>query len=179
MTADFSRRDFVRAGAVGAAVLLGNALPCWGEPPNDKLPQRVLGKTGVKVPILGLGTVALGALGEAKEAEALLNKAIDLGVTYIDTAPPRTSVANLTGYGKAQRYIAGVLKERRGEVFLATKCLETEGDKALVQLGKNLDQLGTDQADLVYTHSIGHALYDFDALTGEAGPMTALERAKK
>src|SRR5262245_9044733 len=113
-----SRRDFVRAGAAGAALLLGNSLPVWGDG-KAKLPQRVLGKTGVRVPILGLGTVAVGNLTDAKKAVALLNRAIDLGVTYIDTAPPRTRLALMTGYARAQSYLNGVLKERRKEVFVA------------------------------------------------------------
>jgi uncharacterized protein len=173
-----TRRDFVLAGA-GAAVLLAQSLPAWADAPETKVPQRVLGKTGVKVPVLGLGTVVVGTMTDEKQAAAFLNKVIDLGVTYIDTAPPRTSIAAFTGYGKAQHFINGVLKERRKEVFLATKCLETEGDKALVQLGKNLEQLGVEQVDLAYTHSIGHAVYDTDALVGDVGPMSALEKAKK
>src|SRR5947209_8621767 len=99
-----SRREFIRAGAAGAAVLLGNTLPSWGDDAAVKLPQRVLGKTGVKVPILGLGTVAVGNVAE-KTALALIHKAIDLGVTYIDTAPPQTRIAIMTGYNRAQRYL--------------------------------------------------------------------------
>jgi hypothetical protein len=174
-----SRREFVRAGACGATVLLGNVLPTWGKDAGAALPQRVLGKTGVKVPILGLGTVAVGAIADEKKAVALLNRAIDLGVTYVDTAPPRTSIAAYTGYGKAHRYISAVLKERRKEVFLATKCLETDGAKALDRLRQNLEELGVEQVDLVYTHSIGHAVYDLDALLGDKGPMAALEKARK
>jgi aryl-alcohol dehydrogenase-like predicted oxidoreductase len=173
-----SRRDFVRTGAAGAALLLGNALPLKAEG-AAKLPQRVLGKTGVKVPILGLGTVAVGNVSDRKKAVALLNKAIDLGVTYIDTAPPRTRVAFMTGYAKAQAYLSGVLKERRKEVFLATKCLEPDGGHTIELLKKNLDEMGLGQVDLAYTHSIGHALYDFDRLVGDKGPMAALEKAKK
>ena len=178
-----SRREFVRAGAAGAALLLGNAAPLKAEG-AAKLPQRVLGKTGVKVPILGLGTVAVGNISDRKESDrkravALLNRAIDLGVTYIDTAPPRTRIAFLTGYGRAQAYLNGVLKERRKEVFLATKCLETDGSKTLDLLKQNLKELGLDRVDLAYTHSIGHAAYDFDELVGDKGPMAALERAKK
>jgi aryl-alcohol dehydrogenase-like predicted oxidoreductase len=174
-----NRRDFVRAGAAGAAVLLGATLPAHADGGDGKLPHRVLGKTGVRVPVLGMGTVALGALGDEKEAVALLHKAIDLGVTYIDTAPPRTSIAAFTGYARAQRYVNAALRERRKEVFLATKCLETDGDRALLQLGRNLQELGVDQVDLAYTHSIGHAVYDLEALAGDRGPMAALERAKK
>src|SRR6516165_5608333 len=113
--ASLSRRDFIRAGAAGTTILLGNVLPSQGDD-STKLPQRTLGKTGVKVPILGLGTVALGNLPDAKKATALINRAIDLGVTYIDTAPARTRIAPFTGYGRAQQYLNGVLKERRKEV---------------------------------------------------------------
>lgn len=174
-----SRRDIIRAGAAGAALLFGGNLPAFEDRTSAKLPLRMLGKTGVKVPILGLGTVSIGNLTEKKDAEAMLNKAIDLGITYIDTAPPATSKALFTGYGKAQRYLNGILKERRKEVFLVTKCLETEADKALALLKKNLEELGVDQVDLVHSHSIGHAVYDFDALIGDKGTMAALEKAKK
>jgi aryl-alcohol dehydrogenase-like predicted oxidoreductase len=172
-----SRRDFVRSGAAGVAVLLGNALPVRAA--GAGLPQRVLGKTGVQVPILGLGTVAVGNVTDEKKAVALINKAIDLGVTYIDTAPPNTRVAAMTGYAKAHAYLKGVLKERRKEVFIATKCLEPDGDKTIDLLKKNLDQLGVGQVDLAYTHTIGHAIYEFDNLVGDKGPMAAMEKAKK
>jgi aryl-alcohol dehydrogenase-like predicted oxidoreductase len=176
---NLSRRDFVKTGATGAALFLGGSLPLEGGHTRSKLPERTLGKTGVKVPILGLGTVAVGNQSNVKKAVALLNKAIDLGVTYIDTAPPRTRIAFLTGYGRAQQNLKGVLKERRKEVFIATKCYETDGDKTLALLKSNLDQLGIGQADLVYTHSIGHSEYDLDTLVGANGPMAILEKAKK
>ncbi|HLJ96975.1 MAG TPA: aldo/keto reductase [Gemmataceae bacterium] len=174
-----SRRDFIRAGTAGAAVLLGNTLPSWGDGTTAKLPQRALGKTGVQVPILGLGTVAVGNVADEKTALALIHRAIDLGVTYIDTAPARTRIALMTGYNKAQHYLKAILKERRKEVFIVTKCLETDGDKTIDLLKKNLDELGVEQVDLAYTHSIGHAVYDFDGLVADQGPMTALEKAKK
>jgi aryl-alcohol dehydrogenase-like predicted oxidoreductase len=174
-----SRRGFLGAGAAGATLLLGNSLPVWSDQPRTRLPQRTLGRTGVRVPILGLGTVAVGSISNQKEAAALINRAIDLGVTYIDTAPASTRIAAFTGYGRAQRYLNGVLRERRKEVFLATKCLETEGERALTLLRANLKELGINQVDLAYTHSIGHAVYDFDELVGDRGPMAALERAKR
>jgi uncharacterized protein len=174
-----SRRDFIRAGAAGATLLLGNALPSWGDDGTAKVPQRLLGKTGVKVPILGLGTVAVGNVTNEKAAHALINQAIDRGVTYIDTAPAQTRLALMTGYKRAQSYLQAVLKERRKEVFIVTKCLETDGDKTIALLKKNLDELGVEQVDLAYTHSIGHAIYDLEALVADNGPMAALEKAKK
>jgi len=173
-----TRREFVRAGAAGTALLLSASSQQAKEEPA-KLPQRPLGKTGVQVPILGLGTVALGNLPSEKDAIALLNKAIDLGVTYIDTAPPKTRQALMTGYNKAHKYISAVLKERRKELFVVTKCLETDGTKTLDLVQSNLKELGLEQVDLLYTHSIGHATYEFADLIGDKGPMASLEKAKK
>ncbi len=169
---DLTRREFLQVGAAGGALLVAPGFSLKAEE-RAKLPQRVLGKTGVKVPVLGLGTVAVGGIKDEKEAHVLIHKAIDLGVTYIDTAPA------FAGYGKAQAYLKGILKERRKEVFIATKCLQPDADKAIELLKKNLEELGIDQVDLAYSHSIGHALYDVDKLTGDNGTMAGLEKAKK
>ena len=61
------RRTFL-SGA-GAALALGNALPVWGGQGTPRMPQRALGRTGVQVPILGLGTVALGNLKAPRASE--------------------------------------------------------------------------------------------------------------
>lgn len=96
--------------AAAAAVLVPPALAA-----KPRLPRRPLGQTGVAVPILGLGTVAVGNQVDQKEAVALIHKAIDLGVTYIDTAPPRArekAVRNvrkrfLTPFGSPASVLAG------------------------------------------------------------------------
>ena len=105
---DPSRRDFLLAGGAGAlALTAAEALADKGKP---ALPQKTLGRTNVKVPILGLGTAPAGFRKE-KEAVAFFNNCIDSGLTYLDTAP------ELGGYGKAQVYLGKVLKERRKEVL--------------------------------------------------------------
>src|SRR5205814_2471684 len=125
-----SRRDFLKAaaGAGAAAALAENSATAED---NPLLPQKVLGKTGVKVPILGLGTAPGGHRSE-KDAVAFYNECIDQGVNYLDTAP------EFAGYGKAQVYLGNVLKERRDKVFLVTKCWEPNGEKALKLLKQNL-----------------------------------------
>src|SRR6266542_657921 len=81
--------------------------------PAPLAPHRTLGKTGVKVPLIGYGTSPLGKEEKVapKEAVRLLNYAIDRGVTYLDTSP---------SYG-SEPHIGEVMKDRRQEVFLATK----------------------------------------------------------
>ena len=169
MNDGYTRRDLLKT-AVGGA--LAGSL-AQGADAAEKLPTRVLGKTGVRVPILGFGTAPTGVKREQKDAVALYNLAIDLGVTYLDTAP------DFTGYGKAQEHLGHVLKERRKEVFLVTKLHEPDRDKALQLLEKNLKELQTDHADLVYAHSIGADKMDLPTVMGKHGTMAALEHARK
>jgi predicted aldo/keto reductase-like oxidoreductase len=72
-----------------------------------------------------------------------------------------------------------VLKERRKEVFLVTKCFEPDGEKALKLLRQNLVELRVEQADLVYAHSIGDDKKGPEKTFAKGGVCKALDRAKK
>jgi aryl-alcohol dehydrogenase-like predicted oxidoreductase len=167
---DVSRRDFLRAASAGAALAASGPLQAADAP--AKLPQKVLGKTGVSVPVLGLGTAPVGKIAE-KDAVAFYHRCIDAGVTYLDTAP------ELGGYGQAQKFLAPVLKDRRKEVFVVTKCFEPDGEKALALLKSNLAEMGIDRADLVYAHSLGDDKMGPDQVLGPTGVCKALEKAKR
>ena len=97
------------------------------------LPTRLLGKTGERISILGFDTAAAGTRLNLKEAVRLYEEALNLGVTYFDTAP------EFAGYGKAQEQLGYLLRERRKEVFLVTKCWEPKGEDALKLLQQNLN----------------------------------------
>ncbi|KAK9704403.1 hypothetical protein K7432_010214, partial [Basidiobolus ranarum] len=80
-------------------------------------PKRKLGKNGPEVSALGLGCMGMSEFyGSADEKESLevLNKAIDLGCTFWDTA-------DMYGTGENEKLLSKVLKTRRSEVFLCTK----------------------------------------------------------
>ena len=166
---DPSRRQFLKT-ATATAALASTAVAAPAKP--AKLPQKVLGKTGVSVPVLGLGTAPGGFLPE-KDAVTLYHACVDAGVTYLDTAP------ELGGYGKAQVYLGQVLKERRKEAFVVTKCFEPNGEKALELLKQNLRELQIEQADLVYAHSIGDDKMTPDKIYAADGVCKALEKAKR
>jgi predicted aldo/keto reductase-like oxidoreductase len=72
-----------------------------------------------------------------------------------------------------------VLKERRKEAFLVTKCWEPNGEKALQLLKRNLAELQVEQADLVYAHSIGSDKMEPKEIFGPHGVCKALEKAKR
>jgi uncharacterized protein len=168
-TGPVSRRDFLKAAGGGAAL---TAVAARGSEDAKSLPHRALGQTGRKVPVLGLGTAPAGFRAE-KEAVAFYHACLDHGVTYIDTAP------KFAGYGDAQVYLGQVLKKRRNEVFLVTKCFEPDGDKALALLKKNLQELQTDYADLVYAHSIGDDKMDPEKIFSAGGVCQALDKARR
>jgi aryl-alcohol dehydrogenase-like predicted oxidoreductase len=115
------------------------------------------------VSAIGFGAMALTHVyGEADDTESLatLNRCVDLGVTFIDTA-------NIYGGGDNERLIAKLLADRRDEVTLATKFgivgnpadraggqLAARGDAAYVRqsINESLQRLQTDVVDLYYMH---------------------------
>jgi len=88
----------------------------------------------------------------AEEDKALeaLNRALDLGITYLDTA-------YAYGDGKSETRVGKVMATRRKGVFLATKIPDRSRDDFLRRLEGSLKRLQTDHVDLVHIHSLGHA----------------------
>ena len=132
---------------------------------------RQLGRTGVQVPILGYGTATLGKIeadvGMEQGARAL-NHAIDRGVTYIDTSPD---------YG-SEPIVGEVMKTRRDEVFLATKCNLRTRDGVLKDIHDSLERLRTDHVDLLQIHAVNtHA--DLEAVHAPDGTIAGVEEARR
>lgn len=152
--------------STGSAVIEKRGTRKAGAP--ETLPQRMLGKTGEPVPMLGYGSAPGGMGLKDEEAIALCHKVIDLGVTYIDTA---------TGYGRAQAQLGEVMRERRREVFLVTKTHTAEGPKALEILEGNLKLLQTDHVDLTFVHSLGGL--DVDRVLAKDGALAGLREAQR
>ncbi len=141
-----SRRRFLESTALGGlAAGVTNAAEIGKD---HKLPTRVLGKTGARVSILafGGGSRFLMYKDEDKAIEAV-NRALDMGITYMDTA---------YGYGKGQseERIGKVMKTRRKGIFVATKIDKRDGDEAMKVLEGSLKRLQIDQFDLIHVHSL-------------------------
>jgi predicted aldo/keto reductase-like oxidoreductase len=124
------------------------------------------------VPVIGVGTAPAGFRGR-EEATKFFALCLDHGLTYFDTAP------EFAGYGQAQVALGDVLRTRRKEAFVVTKCLEPDGEKALALLRQNLRELQTDHADVVFAHSIGSDAMDLQTILGRHGVMRALEKAQR
>jgi hypothetical protein len=174
-----SRRQFMRTGgAATAAALAGGVLPsparaqgqAGASPaPGAGMPTRNLGKTGHRVGIFSLGgQSAIERANNEAIAVPLVERALDLGVNYIDTSsiyggPQRWS----------ERYIGQVMKRRRREVFLASKTKERTRDGSLRMIEESLKLLNTDHLDLWQLHDIGIDR-DVDEVFAKGGAMEAL-----
>ena len=172
------RRTFLKAGGATAAALLGSSVMAGAEaqtgqrPAAPPMPTRNLGKTGFKTGIFSLG--GQSAIQEPDEAKAvpLVERALDLGVNYIDTS---------SIYGGShrwsERHIGQVMKRRRAEAFLASKTKERTRDGSMRMLEASLTLLNTDHLDLWQLHDIGEAK-DVEAVFGKGGAMEALLQAR-
>ncbi|GAB6039052.1 hypothetical protein JCM15519_36110 [Fundidesulfovibrio butyratiphilus] len=157
--ANFSRRAFLKTAALGAAAapLAAPAVLAAQETTPAQLPampRRVLGKTGVEVPIL-----AMGGMTDTLNNQLLLKQAIKWGVTYWDTAEAYGNGQSEEGYGR----FFSRNPEARKEVFLVTKLIP-KGEDLTARLDKSLERLKTSYVDLFFIHSIT-SIADMDEKT--------------
>ncbi len=166
---ELDRRGFMKKGAqatAAAAAVLSTSTAGSAEPEKkitvtDALPTRVLGKTKVKLPVLGYGGAALpkkwGNTLSLEDRVKLVRHAYDSGIRYFDTAISYT-------YADSQAIIGKALKEVRDDVFITTKVdfwdtskpdgRITKVDKKEVarQVEMNLAELQSDYVDAILIH---------------------------
>jgi aryl-alcohol dehydrogenase-like predicted oxidoreductase len=149
--------------------------------------RRQLGRTGLTVSSVALGTTKLGrntgvkypidfALPSDQDLAALLESARQLGVNLIDTAP---------AYGESERRLGPFVNSHRDEIVLCTKCGEQylngrsiydfSAPAILASVEQSLRRLRTDHVDILLLHSDGH---DVDILT-QTDAIDTLSRLKK
>ncbi len=132
--------------------------------------DRELGRTGLRVSPIGFGAFKIGRnegikyprnydLPDDETVSSLLNGVLDLGITYIDTAP---------AYGSSEQRIGRAIAHRRRELVISTKVGETfESGRSTFDFSaagvrdsvhRSLQRLRTDVIDLVFAHSNGRDL---------------------
>jgi predicted aldo/keto reductase-like oxidoreductase len=148
-----SRRDFLgqSAAALGAltAGTLASAAPA-ARKVNSPTDQVVLGRTGVKTSLIGLGTGSVGVkrssnqvkLGQEKFIK-LVRHAYDCGITYFDTADQ---------YG-SHLFLRDALKGLpREKLYIQTKSRATTADVARADIDRFREELGVDYIDTLLMH---------------------------
>jgi aryl-alcohol dehydrogenase-like predicted oxidoreductase len=140
-------------------------------PEPTAMPQRRLGRTNVRLPILGLGGAGQTPLSHPDQEQAALEqiqRALALGIRYFDTA---------ASYGPSESYLGKVLPPYRQQIFLASKTAERDRDGAWRELERSLQRLNTDYLDLWQLHHVSFEA-ELDTLFGANGAVKALEEAK-
>jgi len=147
------RREFLARAAAGAALVVAaraprafaqDAAPASGSPASKKeLELRELGKTGRKLPRLGLACAPLATIKGEDKAVAVLARALELGVRYFDTSPD-------AGEGRAESLLGKAIRgAKREELWIATKMDVRTAAQAKAALKASLERLGTDYVDAV------------------------------
>ena len=144
-----NRRQFLKKSAAVAAFSLiadwASAMvesDKWGE----LLPQRQLIRNSEKVTAFCLGGYHLGFIDNAKDAERMVERSIELGVRFFDNARRYVD-------GRAEEYMGRFLTPKyRDEIFLMTKAPAKTGDDVRKQLDESLKALKTDYVDLWQIH---------------------------
>ncbi|MDJ0677756.1 MAG: aldo/keto reductase [Calothrix sp. MO_167.B42] len=175
MTRKRTRRNFltttvaIAGGIIGCKTLEQNTTS--NAAPPTPMPEIILGNTGVKVPIFGLGGAGKTPLSwdNQKDAVELVEKALELGIRYFDTA---------ASYGPSEDYFGKVLPSHRAKLFLATKTARRDRDGAWRELELSLKRLKTDYLDLWQLHHVSFNK-ELDTIFSNSGAIKAMEEAKQ
>lgn len=184
-----TRRDLFKLGAAAAIGLMASRLgagestepvqlrPSPAAPFNPAtataMPTRNLGRTGHLVGLFSLGgQAAIEQPNNEKVAVPIIERALDLGVNYLDTS------ARYGGEARwSEQYFGQVLKRRRGEAFLATKTHDRSADGSMRLLETSLKLLQTDHVDLWQLHAMG-TMDDVERVCAKGGALEAFAKAR-
>lgn len=175
------RRTFLRGMSVlaGATALSGPAafaaLNSDAGRNSAGIPMRILGRTGQKITIVGLGTAPVGQSKPGLEkGAAVYAAAIEQGINYIDTAHI---------YDEAEDYLGEVVPKFRDKIFLATKAISGKEDprenarEMQDQFEQSLRRMKTDHVDLLHVHSVGDRSPGLVLASG--GPLDFVRKMKE
>lgn len=175
-----TRRELLGTSLGTAAGLGLSALPGSGRsvsaaepaaPSAKTMIKRNLGRTGHQVGLFSLGGESTVELEDRKEeAVQIVQRALDRGVNYIDTA-------HIYGGGGSEKNIGEAIEGRRDEVFLATKTRDRGYDGTMYQFETSLERLRTDHIDLYQLHNMRHE-QDLEEAFADDGALKAMERLR-
>ena len=170
-----NRRNFL-IGSVAAATVIGSQAftkqqTTASSSATRSMPERILGKTQVSLPILGIGGAGqtpISKPNQEAEAIALIEKALELGIKYYDTA---------ADYGASEEQFGKVLPAYRNEIYLNSKTAARDYDGAWRELERSLNRLNTDYLDSWQLHHVSF-IEELDEIFSNKGAVKAIEEAK-
>ena len=178
MNGKSNRRNFIIGGVAAATSIACQARTQQSQQTialsqiASSMPERILGKTNLSLPILGLGGAGqtpISKRAREKEALALIQTALDLGIRYFDTAE---------SYGPSEFHFGKILPPFRARIYLNSKTDARSYDGAMQHLEKSLRLLNTDYLDSWQMHHVSF-LEELDQILGKNGAIKAVEKAKE
>ncbi len=130
--------------------------------------QRILGKTGLSVGVIGLGGLVVVGWPQ-NEVDELVGRSLDAGVNYFDTAH---------SYGDSQEKLGVSLAGKREQVILGAKLIYRDAEAAAREVEDSLERLRTDRIDIYHLHAVDTP-QEWERVSAEDGALTALERARE
>ena len=126
-----------------------------------------LGKSGLDVSAVGFGGIPIQRLSD-EDAVAVIRRAIDLGVTFIDTA---------SSYGDSQRKIGAAIQGRREGLVLTSKSTEAGRDGVLRDVERSRREMGVDVIDIYQLHGVPDR-GKWEKIAGPGGALEGLQEAR-
>ena len=174
MSQKTNRRNFLLSSVAAATVIGSSALSKKTQAGSSTatMPERVLGKTEISLPVLGLGGAGQTPISHAvreNEAIVLIEKALELGIKYYDTA---------ASYGPSEERFGKVLPPYRDRIYINSKTAARDYDGAWRELERSLKRLQTDYLDSWQLHHVSFT-EELDTIFGDSGAIKAVEEAKE
>jgi len=167
-----SRREFIHYSAAGLAAASAGSVIGGMPVASPRLPSRTLGATGMEVSTLSFGGGSQFLRNEDGVWEAMLERAVELGVNYFDTSSSYQFDSPMTSEDR----FGEVLSPIRDRIYLATKFDSRDPAEAMREFERSLQRMKTDYVDVLLIHAIVPS-DDISAL--EAGVYAELRRLKE
>ncbi len=129
--------------------------------------RRRLGRTNFQASVVGFGGIPIEGKN-MNDAVAVVQRALEMGVNYIDTARI---------YADSEIKIGAAIKGKRDGLFIATKTMRRSKEDAAKHIDESLQRLGLDCVDLMYTHGVDTE-DDLRWALGQGGAIEAFREAR-
>jgi len=129
---------------------------------------RLLGRTGLKVSVIGFGGIPIQRVSDG-EVGSILHRALDLGINFFDTA---------RGYTDSEAKLGSVLHQRRNEAIIATKSMARTAKDMSSDIMASLKAMRVDYIDLYQMHNIKNKAA-LEKVLSPGGALAALQQAKE
>ncbi len=135
------------------------------------IPMRTLGRTNLKVTMIGLGGYHAGYPEKEEDSIAIIHRALDLGINFFDNADCYQT-------GRAEERMGKALEGRRKDIYLMTKVDQRDAQGSRATLERSLRSLRTDYLDVWQFHGVSK-MPDLDKIFGPGGAMETAQKAKQ